>query len=574
MMERGGLQVGTNHKTIPLLAVLLLLLCALLTEINAASRHRSCSGGVGAGGGCRSIGRRRTRNKRNNLKCSESSVAEYRLTFHGVWSEDRFPRMYPRRRPPAQWSKLVGRSHDSSYYMWSLGQKADDALKGFAERGDSSLYDNQPQGYKGVFDTFSSEPIASGEGWTSTYIMADGLHSRVSLIAKLVPSPDWFVGLDNLDLCRRGRWRPRAHVNLRPVDGGTDRGYTFTSPNWPSTPQEPVHQITSSFPDHPASAFLYDQYRRLPRIAFVDIERVAQYFRKGPVSPLKFNRTCNLKVFKKTTPPPPTPVPIPGTTSEVINGGDIARNEVNPHIVEPNPDFAAAHTLHYTMLDQRRFPMTTIIGAPTPATHGSLTPAVPTKTFHNYPAGISGRLSHGRDVVLHHGHSNNADMRQTSSDFSLVTATMTPKRLFTTMDANPEQLRDKDGSSHTEPVPSQSEHTFDEPQFLEVSVDDSYADSDPVDCIVAEWSQWSSCSKSCGFGVQTRSRDVLAYSRNAGMACPLLEQEVLCGSMSTCKWNHFSFLSDQKQPRRVRRLTHISMFSLTYDTHLHVFTPL
>ena len=145
----------------------------------------------------------------------------------------------------------------------------------------------------------------------------------MSFVVKLVPSPDWFVGVDGLDLCRRGRWRARAHVNLRPMDAGTDRGYTFTSPNWPSHPREPIRQITSSYPDHPASAFLYPEYRRLPRVAYVHVQRVAQYFRKGAVSPLKTNRGSNLAVFEpKTTTTTTTTTP----TTTTINASEPVYN--------------------------------------------------------------------------------------------------------------------------------------------------------------------------------------------------------------------------------------------------------
>ena len=51
--------------------------------------------------------------------------------------------------------------------------------------------------------------------------------------------------------------------------------------------------------------------------------------------------------------------------------------------------------------------------------------------------------------------------------------------------------------------------------------------SEPQDCRVREWSEWSPCSKTCGFGVRTRSRDVLAYSKNGGFSCPILHQELL-----------------------------------------------
>jgi hypothetical protein len=42
-------------------------------------------------------------------KCKPKIMAEYELAFHGSWSEDLYPRMFPKYRPPAQWSKLIGK---------------------------------------------------------------------------------------------------------------------------------------------------------------------------------------------------------------------------------------------------------------------------------------------------------------------------------------------------------------------------------------------------------------------------------------------------------------------------------
>ena len=57
-------------------------------------------------------------------------------------------------------------------------------------------------------------------------------------MSKLVPSPDWFVGLDSLSLCDggSGRFVDSVTVEADPLDAGTDNGFTFTSPNWPTTP--------------------------------------------------------------------------------------------------------------------------------------------------------------------------------------------------------------------------------------------------------------------------------------------------------------------------------------------------
>ncbi|XP_025095202.1 spondin-2-like isoform X2 [Pomacea canaliculata] len=324
--------------------VLMLAVVAMLMEVGGSRQPRQ--------------GRR---TKRGNDMCSSNSVAEYKLTFYGAWSKEKFPRMYPTSRPHAQWSKLVGRTHDKSHQMWSEGNTSSLAFKKFAEEEDSELLEMQVQGYDGVYDTFSCEPLARGEGKTSTVILADGTHSKVSFVVRLIPSPDWFVGVDGLDLCQNGRWRQKVSVNLRPYDAGTDQGITFTAPNYPSHPLQPVQKITAFFPSHMASPFYYPEYRKLPRIAHAEMQLVAQYLRRGAASSHKPNELT----------------------------------------------------------------------------------------------------------------------------------------------------------------------------------------AEPVDCRVTEWSEWGPCSKTCGYGQRVRSRRVLSHARNGGSVCPLLQQQELCGGMSTCNWKHFDSFSQK-----------------------------
>ena len=86
-------------------------------------------------------------------------------------------------------ARASGRSHSPSFHLWTEGEMADPALKRFAEDGDSVLYDSQPQGYHGVFDTFYADPIRGGEGRTSTFLLADGLHSKVGLVRATARRP-------------------------------------------------------------------------------------------------------------------------------------------------------------------------------------------------------------------------------------------------------------------------------------------------------------------------------------------------------------------------------------------------
>eukprot|EP00042_Codosiga_hollandica_P029694 m.166269 g.166269 ORF g.166269 m.166269 type:complete len:114 (-) comp53143_c0_seq7:1326-1667(-) len=50
----------------------------------------------------------------------------------------------------------------------------------------------------------------------------------------------------------------------------------------------------------------------------------------------------------------------------------------------------------------------------------------------------------------------------------------------------------------------------------------------PIDCIVSEWSTYGPCSQSCGGGLQTQSRTVLTPAANGGAVCPPLANTRSC----------------------------------------------
>jgi hypothetical protein len=52
-----------------------------------------------------------------------------------------------------------------------------------------------------------------------------------------------------------------------PLDAGTDNGFTFTSPNWQTTPAGGIFRITNVYPPHPAGSFHYPEKSQLPTIA-------------------------------------------------------------------------------------------------------------------------------------------------------------------------------------------------------------------------------------------------------------------------------------------------------------------
>ena len=51
-----------------------------------------------------------------------------------------------------------------------------------------------------------------------------------------------------------------------------------------------------------------------------------------------------------------------------------------------------------------------------------------------------------------------------------------------------------------------------------------------TDCVVSNWSDWSSCSKTCGGGNRSRSRTVTTEPKNGGTVCPSLIEEGKCNT--------------------------------------------
>lgn len=52
--------------------------------------------------------------------------------------------------------------------------------------------------------------------------------------------------------------------------------------------------------------------------------------------------------------------------------------------------------------------------------------------------------------------------------------------------------------------------------------------SSPIDCVVSDWGSFSSCTRFCGGGTQSRSRTVVTSPANGGTPCPALTETRNC----------------------------------------------
>ncbi|XP_004921707.1 spondin-1 [Bombyx mori] len=395
--------------------------------------------------------------------CDIDDVAVYKVTLATMWTEERFPKDYPlEHRPKAQWSQVFGQSHNSNYRLYRLGEVARATVREFAQFGKIDDLVNESDEEPKVYDQFSAPAIKSGEGETENMVFVDGGHSLVSLICRLIPSPDWFVGVDSLDLCVDHSWVDEVALDLEPLDAGAASGLTFTAPRWDTDPPEPISKHRPRQPNHAAAGFYYPELKELPAIAKVQFTRIKQYstkelnnlIRKDLISILReknLRKGLPKRIVKKDGPKDYTE----STTKSNLER--LTELEEEP-FGTPLPGLPENHAIVVT-------------------TQGTLPTIEPE---------FGSELKNMDDVILAVANGKKLGLH---------------KHL-------PRHFR------------SRLHHAVNKVQ--------------PNDCLVSEWSQWTTCSATCGYGEKIRYRTIIRKKKRGGRSCPPLTEKEHCGKVNSC----------------------------------------
>lgn len=176
--------------------------------------------------------------------CIQPNGVTYRVTFDATWSVETHPDDFPAN---PHFSGLIGASHNSAISFWKEGELASPGIKNVAELGSknplnieigNAILNNT------AFWVISGDGIGTSPGSVDVEFMVNEDYPLVTLVAMIAPSPDWFVGVETLNLYEDGSsFVDEKTVTLYAFDAGTDSGTTYTSPNNPTNPPVTVSRI-------------------------------------------------------------------------------------------------------------------------------------------------------------------------------------------------------------------------------------------------------------------------------------------------------------------------------------------
>lgn len=157
-------------------------------------------------------------------------AATYDLNFTSNFTEENNPQDYP---TGATFGTIVAITHAPEVSVFSLGQAASDGMALYAESGDveglaAFISTSLGEEGDGLFSISTGGNI-NAEASTTLSVTVTPARTRITFLARLNPSPDWFVGVSSFNVvdATGEALIDMAQLELRPLDAGVILGSTY-----------------------------------------------------------------------------------------------------------------------------------------------------------------------------------------------------------------------------------------------------------------------------------------------------------------------------------------------------------
>ena len=148
--------------------------------------------------------------------------------------------------PMAHVTPLMGMVHSKAVRLWNQGSQATKGLEDLAELGNNTAINLELDAFiagKNALAKFML-PAPNITGGFDTVLTFNKNFSCISFASMLAPSPDWFLGLNSIDLVTNNNWIKDTTVNLMLCDAGTEDGDIFGYDNPATDPQQNIVALT------------------------------------------------------------------------------------------------------------------------------------------------------------------------------------------------------------------------------------------------------------------------------------------------------------------------------------------
>lgn len=173
-------------------------------------------------------------------------TATYQVTFTGNWSQTNHPTEFP---AGDHFSSAVGMVHKMGASFFQPGAVASPGVEEMAEQGVNGMLSAEISDLINTdmaFDYVEGGGLSTGTSERTFDIFVTEEFPLVTLVSMIVPSPDWFIAVENVALFTGGAFLETLTVNAISYDAGTDSGTTFTSANDDTDPAGNIMEITQA----------------------------------------------------------------------------------------------------------------------------------------------------------------------------------------------------------------------------------------------------------------------------------------------------------------------------------------